>query len=380
MSQPQEILVRGPNWTGDLIMATPGFRALRSGFPGARLTLHLRAELHPLVAGAPWFDEVLPLDSYGKGAAALIREGRSLRTRHFDLGICLPDSFSSALLMRWAGVRSIVGYRRNGRGALLHHRVAPPKTGGRRLMIAREQHVLGLVESVGCPPQGTELELHVTEAEEAEARQSLQDRGLREGEAIAVLAPGASYGPSKIWPPAGFARVGDALAEAGASVLLVGTAAERELSGQVLSAMKKPAFDLTGELGLGALKAVVRRARVLICNDAGTRHIAAAFGIPCVVVMGPTALEKTSLNLERVKVLFADVDCRPCYLRECPIDHRCMTRVSAERVAREALPALSPEAEGRWRGEVVKVLDGPPGATGAGLDGGEGGSPPGAAA
>jgi heptosyltransferase-2 len=96
--------------------------------------------------------------------------------------------------------------------------------------------------------------------------------------------------------------------------------------------------------------------------------------------MGPTALEKTSLNLERVKVLCADVDCRPCYLRECPIDHRCMTRVSAERVAREALPALSPDAEGRWRGEVVKVLDETPEAGGAGLDGGEGGSPPGAAA
>jgi len=244
-------------------------------------------------------------------------------------------------------------------------------------MIAREQHVLGLIESVGCSPRGTGLELHVTEAEETEARQRLEGRGVRQGDPIAVLAPGASYGPSKIWPPAGFARVGDALAEAGASVVLVGTPTERRLSGQVLSAMKKPAVDFTGELGLGALKAVVRRARVLICNDAGSRHIAVAFGTPCVVVMGPTSLEKTSLNLERVKVLCADVDCRPCYLRECPIDHRCMTRVSAERVVREALPALSPDAGERWRGEVVTVLDRPPGAAGAGLDGEEGGAPPG---
>jgi heptosyltransferase-2 len=355
MSQPQEILVRGPNWTGDLIMATPGFRALRSGFPEARLTLHLREELHPLVAGARWFDEVLPLESYRKGTAALIREGRSLRRRHFDLGVCLPDSFSSALLMRLGGVRRIVGYRRNGRGALLHHPVVPPRTGGRRLMIPREQHVLGLIESLGCPARGTELELHVTEAEEAEAGQRLEGGGVRGGEAIAVLAPGASYGPSKIWPPASFARVGDELAAAGASVVLVGAPGERELCGQVLSAMEEPAVDLTGELGLGALKAVVRRARVLICNDAGTRHIAAAFGTPCVVLMGPTSLEKTSLNLERVKVFCAEVDCRPCYLRECPIDHRCMTRVSAERVAREALPALSADAGQRWRGEVVTV-------------------------
>jgi len=380
MSQPREILVRGPSWTGDLIMATPGFRALRSGFPRARLILQLRSELHPLVAGAPWFDEVLPLDSFGRGIAALFREGRSLRKRHFDLGICLPDSFSSALLMRLGGVRNIVGYRRNGRSALLHHRVAPPTTGGRRLMIARERHVLGLIESVGCPSLGTGLELHVTAAEESEAGQRLEERGVAEGEAIAVLAPGASYGLSKIWPPAGFARVGDALAAAGASVVVVGTGAERGLSGQVLSAMKQPAVDLTGELGLGPLKAVVRRARVLICNDAGSRHIAAAFGVPCVVVMGPTSLEKTSLNLERVKVLYANVDCRPCYLRECPIDHRCMTGVSAERVAREALPALSSDARKRWRGGVVTVGDRPPDAAGAGLDGGEGGSPPGVAA
>jgi heptosyltransferase-2 len=240
-------------------------------------------------------------------------------------------------------------------------------------MIARERHVLGLVEAVGCAPQGTALELHVTEAEDAEALLKLEERGVREGEAIALLAPGASYGPSKIWPPSCFAGVGNALAAAGASVVLVGTPAERELSAQVRSAMKEPAVDLTGELGLGALKAVVRRSRVLVCNDAGTRHIAVAFGVPCVVVMGPTSLEKTNLNLERVKVLSADVDCRPCYLRECPIDHRCMTRVSSERVARAALPALAPDAEKQWRGEVVTVPGDSPGGAAAPF---QGGSPP----
>jgi heptosyltransferase-2 len=351
-------------------MATPGFRALRSGFPEARLTLHLRADLLPLVSGAPWFDEVLPLACHGGGTAALLREAQTLRARRFDLGICLPDSFSSALLMRLGGVRHIVGYRRNGRGVLLHRRVAPPRSGGRRIMMAREKHVLGLIEALGCTPQGTALELHVTEAEDAEARSTLEGRGVREGEAIAVLAPGASYGPSKIWPPACFARVGDALAAAGASVVLVGTPAERKLSAQVLSAMKEPAVDLTGELGLGALKAVVRRSRLLVCNDAGTRHIAVAFGTPCVVVMGPTSLEKTNLNLERVKVLSADVDCRPCYLRECPIDHRCMTRVSAERVVRAALPALAPDAEERWSGEVVTLSDALPGGAPAARGGG----------
>ena len=101
---PRHIIVRGPNWTGDVIMATPGFRALRAGFPDARLVLHLRPGLEPLVAGAPWFDEVIPVESYHRGPAALAREAARLRGRRFDLGVCLPDSFSAALLLRLAGV------------------------------------------------------------------------------------------------------------------------------------------------------------------------------------------------------------------------------------------------------------------------------------
>ena len=100
MNSPQSILVRGPNWTGDLIMATPGFRALRAGFPEARITLHVRAGLAPLVAGAPWFDEVLPLASADRGLPGLLAEAASLRARRFELGVCLPDSFRAALLMR----------------------------------------------------------------------------------------------------------------------------------------------------------------------------------------------------------------------------------------------------------------------------------------
>ena len=131
---------------------------------------------------------------------------------------------------------------------------------------------------------------------------------------------------------------------------VIGTPDERALTARVVAAMREKAADLGGAFGLGALKAVLEHARVLVCNDAGARHVAVAFDVPCVVLMGPTALEKTNLNLERVKVLTADVDCRPCYQRECPIDHRCMTRIGAERVADEALPALARDAAQRWQG------------------------------
>jgi heptosyltransferase-2 len=340
---PQEILVRGPNWTGDLIMATPGFRALRAGFPGARITLHLRESQLPLLAGAPWFDAVLPLRSAGEHGFAPIREGLALRARgRFDLGVCLPDSFSSALLMRVAGVRRVVGYARGGRGLLLHQPVALPAAaapGPRGPMWPRELHVLGLVEAVGCAPRGTALELFVTAEEEAEAERALAAAGIAPGEPLAVLAPGASFGPSKLWPAEHFARAGDALA-AHARVAIVGSPDERALAARVAGAMRERAADLSGAIGLGALKAVVRRSRVALCNDAGLRHVAVAFGVPCVVLMGPTSLEKTALNLERVTVLTEDVACRPCYLRECPIDHRCLTRIGPERAVAAALAAL----------------------------------------
>lgn len=337
-----EILVRGPNWTGDLVMATPGFRALRAGFPGARITLHVHAALAPLLDGAPWFDAVLPFAAPQAGRLALLREARMLRQRaRFDIGLCLPDSFASALLMRAAGVRRIVGYARGGRGLLLHQRVPYPSEAGRRGLIPREQHVLGLVEALGCARQGAGLELFVTEAEQREADAALRAGGVAAGEAVALLAPGASFGASKLWPAESFAAVGDALARAGARVVVTGAAAERALCARVRAAMHRPALDLCGALGLGAWKGLMRRARLLVANDAGARHVATALGLPVVLVMGPTALDKTSWNLERVSVLSADVACRPCYLRECPIDHRCMTRVGPELVAAEAERAFA---------------------------------------
>jgi heptosyltransferase-2 len=338
------ILVRAPNWTGDLVMATPGFRALRQRFPEAHIALQLRPELGPLMAGAPWFDELLPLSSYRvsrAGGAALLREAAALqRRRRFDVGLCIPDSFSSALLMRLAGVRHVVGYRRGGRGSLLHGPVTPPAEWGRRRMVSRERFVLGLFEAVGCAGGDTRLELFTTREEEERAARLLSARGLSPAAPLVALAPGASYGSSKLWPLASFARVGDAAARAGAQVILLGSPSERELAVRLRAAMSEGAEVMAGDMDLGLLKAMLRRCRVLVCNDAGARHVAVAFGVPCVVLMGPTSLLKTALNLEGVTVLEADADCRPCYLRDCPTDHRCMTGIDPERAIEATLARI----------------------------------------
>lgn len=340
------IVVRAPNWTGDVVMATPGFRALRAAHPSARIAVQIRPGLAPLVAGAPWFDEVLPLASYHRGVTALVREGRALRKRpRFDLGVCLPDSFAAALLLRCAGVRRIVGYATQARLPLLDVAVRPPSG-----WIARERHVLGLVEAIGCPARGTGLELFVTPREEEAAATLLTRHGIAAGEAIAALAPGASYGPSKLWPAESFAKVGDALAATGARVVVIGSPEEAPLASRVVAAMQTPAVMLAGALDLGASKALLRRTRVLVCNDAGARHVAVALGVPTVVAFGPTSLARTHLNLERVRALAADVACRPCYHRTCPTDHRCMTRLAPARVIAAALPALQQQRQA-FRGD-----------------------------
>jgi len=326
---------------GDVVMATPGFRALRAAFPAARITLLMRPAIAPLLAGNPWFDEILPVHSSGRSPFSLLREGLALRKFQFDLGLCLPDSFSAALHLRIAGVARVVGYAGTGRGALLHQSVDPPWGASPRALVARERHVLGLVEAVGAPARGTELELFVTPEEERQAEIVLAQPKGRSDAPLAAIAPGASYGPSKLWPAESFARVGDALADAGAQVLLLGAPSEAALIARVRAAMHSPAIELTAPDSPGVLKAVLRRSKVLVCNDAGARHVAVAFGVPCVVMFGPTSLEKTNLNLSRVQALSTDVPCRPCYQRICPIDHRCMTRIEPERVIAAALPSLA---------------------------------------
>ncbi|MEB2345572.1 MAG: lipopolysaccharide heptosyltransferase II [Deltaproteobacteria bacterium] len=345
----ERILVRAPNWAGDVVMATPGLRALRAGRPGAHVAVHVKASLAPLLRGAPWIDEIVPLASAGRGAGALVREGVGLRARRFELGLCLPDSFSSALLMRCAGVGRIVGHATQGRRVLLHVAVAP-----RPGLVPREQQVLDVVAAAGCPAQGPHLELFVRDEEEQAARHALAAAGIGAGEPLALLAPGASFGPAKRWPPERFAAVGDALAAAGARVAVIGAPDEAPLASALAAAMRAPAALLTGRLDLGALKAVVRRARVLVCNDAGARHVAVAFGVPVLALFGPTSLAKTSWNLERVRAFAADVGCRPCYRRRCPIDHRCMTGIASERVAAAAVEAFR-DPEG-FRGDAARQL------------------------
>jgi heptosyltransferase-2 len=333
--RPDRILVRGPNWLGDLVMSTPGFRALRRAYPLAKIVALVPATLAPLLAGSRDFDEIWPLRS--RTLSGMRADARRIADAAFELGLLIPESISSVLLMRWGRVGHTTGYARDPvRRVLLHHAVPTPPEWGRRRLVSKERFVLGLMQAVGAGSTDATLQLEVTPQEERRLEGVLRERGIQLAEfglaSPIVLAPGASYGESKCWPVASFALLADRLAARGERVLLIGTAAERDRLEAVQRQMASEAIDLGGALDLGTLKALLRRTRLLVANDAGARHVAAAFDVPSVIFFGPTSVMKTAENLTRIEVLETEHGCRPCYRRECPIDHRCLTSIDVAEV------------------------------------------------
>lgn len=343
----RRILVRCPNHVGDVVMSTPGLAALRAAHPESEIVAQLPAPLIPLLEGGDLVDGLWAVESRGAGLAALRREARRIAESGFELGIVIPESISSALLMRLGRVAHVVGYARDPlRASLLHERVPADPAWGRRRLVSRERFVLRLMQAVGAnagnePPR---LRLGTTSAEEARLEAVLRPLGtgldaLRRAAPI-VLAPGAGFGDAKCWPAGSFAALADRLAREGAPIFVVGAPGEEPILEAVAHALRTRPFVLSGSLDLGSLKVLLRHARLLVSNDAGARHIAAAFGIPSVVFFGPTSVAKTPDNLERVEILETDHACRPCYLRHCPIDHRCLRSLTvdgAEEAARRAM-------------------------------------------
>ena len=358
----QRIIVRAPNWLGDLVMSTPGFRAIRAAYPAAEIVAVLPVHLRPLLEGSPDFDALWPLEP-GRGAA-FRRMQRQIRAERFDLGIVIPESVSSALLFRLGGVRRVMGFARDPlRRALLHDEVPAPSNWERRRWVAKEAFVLRLMSAAGAHTENDDLGLPVLDADVARLAETLARHGVDADDLAArrpiVIAPGAAFGPSKCWPVASYAGLVDALGPAGAPILLVGTAEERARTRAVMEGSNRVGVgsvtipgrvdtpdggfvvDLAGELDLGALKALLRCASLLVANDAGTRHIAAALGVPSVIFFGPTSTRKTPAHLDRVEVLETAHACRPCYRRTCPIDHRCLTSISVSEAVAAADRARS---------------------------------------
>jgi heptosyltransferase-2 len=353
---PRRILVVQPSWVGDAVMATPTLRSLRERFPAAHIAYLMKRYVKDIYTGMPWADQII---TYRTGKVAKKKSGNGqffdlaarLRAGRFDLAVLLPNSFKTALVCKMAGIDRIVGYDRDGRGFLLTDKLLPVKDKGKFVPSPIVKYYLGLANYLGGTSRDLRMELFVTDSERREAESVLARCGLeptldRPGSKgqppLVILNVGAQYGAAKLWKQEYFAELADRLMdELNATVLISATAKERPIVEAITRHMRRAGVDLSNKgMTLGSLKEIVRRCDLMVTNDTGPRHIAAAMDVPVVTVFGPTHPEWTEIYYPRERQVAVKVFCGPCQKKVCPLDHRCITRVTPAMVWERAVGLL----------------------------------------
>ena len=331
------VLIVGPAWIGDMVMAQSLFKALRDEEPERRIdvlappwTLPLLAHM-PEVAGAL----SLPLGHGELKLAARRRLGRELRRRGYAWAIVLPNSFKSALVPFWAAIPRRTGYLGEARFGLLNDwrrldRAALPRTVDRFV-------ALGLPRDSSAPGQTPAPALVVDRSVVAA---SLAALGLeRPTRPLLALCPGAAYGPAKRWPAAHFAALARDHVALGGEAWLMGSAADRAVAAEVQRQAGGPCRDLTGGTDLGQSVALMSLADAVVSNDSGLMHVAAALDRRMVALYGSSSPAMTPPLSERATVLSLELPCSPCYQRRCPLGHLDCLRGIAPEAVRQALEA-----------------------------------------
>ena len=326
-----KILVRAPNWVGDAVMAIPALEAIRRAHAAAEIAILARPAVADLYREQPFANRILEYENPGRhegwwGREKLVGE---LRRERFNLAVLLQNAFEAAWLAWRAGIPERAGYARDGRGPLLTKPVRVPKEGD---IPRHESHYyLELIRRAGWIETRGEIapiRLCVPPSAREVAEASLLRAGAREGAWRCAIAPGASYGAAKCWPPERFAALADRLiSECAADVILFGTPNEKEMAARICSAMKRPPISFVGQTSMGDLAAHFSACSIFIGNDSGAIHVAAAAGLPVIGIFGSTDPEGTAPVTPQFTLIREPVSCSPCFLRSCPVDHRCMTRI-----------------------------------------------------
>ena len=342
-SEPDKILIRATNWIGDAVMSLPALQAMRARFPKAQMTVLARPWVADLYARERAIDRVILYDAPAgmQGLRQKWAMAKMLRRERFDLAILFQNAFEAAALARLAGIRRRVGYDRDGRGWLLTDPIAVPVAGEipahQRFYYLELLRRAGLLESM---PACDHIRLAGAREAAAEGRAHFDRFGLR-APCIGV-SPGAAYGTAKRWLPKRFAEAATRVAaQHGASVALFGSKAEHSLCEEVAVLIDAPVQNFAGATSLRQFIEMTAACKLFLTNDSGAMHIASALGIPTVTVFGATDDRATGPTGPLARVVRHPVECSPCLLRECPIDHRCMTRVTSVEVANAGLELIA---------------------------------------
>jgi len=339
------VLVRATNWLGDAVMSLPAIRAIRRVFPHAHLAVAARPSVADLYAREKAIDRVISYPA-AKGWGAKRDFAARLRAERFDGAILLQNAFDAVLIAWLAAIPERIGYNRDGRGLLLTQAIAVPEPGD----IPRHErfYYLELLRRAGMIER-----LPADDAIRLDGIDAARDAGAAhlaairiEGPAIGI-SPGAAYGNAKRWLPERFA---EAAARLNMPAIVFGSASERALCEEVAIALRSAGRDvrnLAGETTLREFIDVAAACSLFLTNDSGAMHVASALGVPTVTVFGATDETSTGPAGPLARIVREHAECSPCLLRECPIDHRCMTRVTADQVAATAIQLLAWTHEAR---------------------------------
>jgi len=353
----RRLLVRGTNWVGDSILSFPALKRVRLEFPNARITLLVLPWVAGIYEGCTAVDEIWLYDRQGFhcGLSGKLRLIHEMREHRFDAALLFQNAFEAAVLARLAGIPVRAGYDRDGRGWLLSHKVPVDP---RVAQLHQTYYYLDLLEQLlGCTRTAEGLEpkptsqfvaeimpdttLAVSQERKDAARSRLKAQGVDFNRTVVGVNPGAFYGSAKRWLSERYATVLDRLIdERQASVVIFGSSNEVAIAEAIQSGMRSRPVILSGRTELSELIAMIGCCDLFLTNDSGPMHLAAALRVPTLAIFGSTDEIATGPMSPATVVLNKRVECSPCLLRECPIDHRCMTRITVEEVAQQAFRVI----------------------------------------
>jgi heptosyltransferase-2 len=331
----KRVVARGTNWVGDAVMTIPALRELRRILPDAHITLFTSTVNKGIFIDADFIDEII---EFKKGKSGVWEQGKTMRGEDFDLAVLFTNSFSSAAAAKLSKAKFRIGYKNEGRGFLLTHSLEIPEWRDDRHEIFYYLNIVAELETLlygetKVLENEPRFELEVSRERKDEARNILVENGCDLSKRVIALCPGSTNSRAKRWPAESYAALADKLTtEFDANVILIGGPDDVEVSQNVAKLTKYEPVILTGKTSLSEAAAALGICDLLVSNDTGPAHIAAALAIPALVIFGPTNPKTTRPFPANAEVIRKDVDCSPCMLRDCPIDHRCMTRISVDEV------------------------------------------------
>ncbi len=327
----QNILVCMPNWIGDIVMALPALEYLRRLFPYSRITLLVREHLADLVRENPHVDEVIGY-RYRRdllGQRENLKTIKAIRRKLFDLALIFPDSLRAALWMRLARVPARIGYAFEGRSMFLTHKIKKPDDMTQIGLYLNLTHALGEGEVNGIP------RMTADEDSKKWAEEFLRRSGANSETVLIGLNPGASYGPAKCWPLENYAALGQRLLEdPRTKIVIFGGGDQAHVSDELEQKIGSRTLNLGGKTNLRQLAAMLERCAVVVSNDTGPMHMAAALGARTIAIFGSTDPWKTSPP-SNTDVIYKEVECSPCFHRECSRDLACLRGITVDEVYRK---------------------------------------------